>query len=258
MAEEQDAVAEDRSAVAAPARGGARQGAARGLPRGPHPPAVHGGGRCCGSPSLPAAARAVAAAGRVFLAQPHLSADRRRRAGAAAGRAAGRDRPGPAPAAPGLMAAPVVSALLQNAVVWTGEPLQPKLERISPLAGAKRLFSGRALLEFGKSLAKLALVGTALAMLLWPEAPAIVAASRLEAGTVPELARRSRRSHPGPAGAWPRPSSPSPTTGTSTCSSCGRCGCRGARCRTSTSRATAIRTSSSASARCGWSGRGGG
>ena len=58
------------------------------------------------------------------------------------------------------MAAPILSAVLQNAVVWTGDPLQPKLERISPLAGAKRLFSGRALFEFGKSLAKLALVGT--------------------------------------------------------------------------------------------------
>lgn len=81
-----------------------------------------------------------------------------------------------------LMAAPVAAAVLQNAVVWTAEPLRPKLERISPLAGARRLFSLRSLLELAKSLAKVALVGGALGLLLWPEAPAMVAAARLEIG----------------------------------------------------------------------------
>jgi flagellar biosynthetic protein FlhB len=81
-----------------------------------------------------------------------------------------------------LFAAPIVAAALQNAVVWTAEPLQPKLERVSPLAGAKRLFSLRALIELGKSLLKLALVGGALAWLLWPELPRLVASSDLAAG----------------------------------------------------------------------------
>ena len=81
-----------------------------------------------------------------------------------------------------LMAAPVVAAVLQNAVVWTAEPLKPKLERISPLAGAKRLLSLRSLLELAKSLAKVMLVGGALGLLLWPEASAMVAAARLEIG----------------------------------------------------------------------------
>ncbi|MEK0086059.1 EscU/YscU/HrcU family type III secretion system export apparatus switch protein [Benzoatithermus flavus] len=79
-------------------------------------------------------------------------------------------------------AAPVLGAVLQNAVVWTAEPLRPKLERISPLAGAKRLLSLRALLELVKSLAKIGLVGTALLLLLWPERGAILAAGRLEPG----------------------------------------------------------------------------
>jgi flagellar biosynthesis protein FlhB len=81
-----------------------------------------------------------------------------------------------------LLAAPVVAAVLQNAVVWTGEPLQPKLERISPLAGAKRLFSPRSLLELGKSVAKVALVAAGLVLLLWPEVPGMVAAAGLAAG----------------------------------------------------------------------------
>jgi flagellar biosynthetic protein FlhB len=78
-----------------------------------------------------------------------------------------------------LLAAPVAAAVLQNAVVWTAEPLQPKLERISPLAGCKRLFSARALFELGKSLLKLCLVVAALAHLLWPELPRVIAASAL-------------------------------------------------------------------------------
>ncbi|MFL5331952.1 MAG: flagellar biosynthesis protein FlhB [Geminicoccaceae bacterium] len=81
-----------------------------------------------------------------------------------------------------LLAAPIAAAILQNAVVWTSEPLQPKLERISPLAGAKRLFSLRSLLELAKSVAKVLLVGSALSLLLWPEAPAMIASSGLEVG----------------------------------------------------------------------------
>ena len=81
-----------------------------------------------------------------------------------------------------LLAAPIAAAILQNAVVWTGEPLQPKLERISPLAGAKRLFSLRSLVELAKSVAKALLVGGALGLLLWPEAPAMIASSGLEVG----------------------------------------------------------------------------
>ena len=78
-----------------------------------------------------------------------------------------------------LMVAPIAGFALQNAVVWTTTPLQPKLERISPLAGARRLFSRRSLVELLKGIAKLTLVTAALALLLWPELAAIVAASVL-------------------------------------------------------------------------------
>jgi flagellar biosynthesis protein FlhB len=130
----------------------------------------------------PESARAFALAGRVFLAHAHALPS---------------DGPGlarllrevfggfgAALALPFLafLAAPVAATLLQNALVWTAEPLRPKLERVSPLAGAKRLFSARSFVEFGKSLAKLALVTLALYALLRPEAPAIVGSSRLAAG----------------------------------------------------------------------------
>ena len=46
----------------------------------------------------------------------------------------------------------------QTGLAWSMEPLSPRLSRINPLEGAKRIFSRRALFELGKSLVKVALV----------------------------------------------------------------------------------------------------
>lgn len=63
-----------------------------------------------------------------------------------------------------LMAILVVAAIAGNAVqhrlLWTTEPLAPKLNRISLIAGAKRIFSKHALVQFVKGLLKLAIVGS--------------------------------------------------------------------------------------------------
>jgi flagellar biosynthetic protein FlhB len=67
----------------------------------------------------------------------------------------------------------VVAALAGNIVqhrfVWTGESMKPKLSRISPMEGAKRLFSKHALVQFVKGLAKIALVSTVIVAVLAPE-----------------------------------------------------------------------------------------
>lgn len=59
--------------------------------------------------------------------------------------------------------ATVVAALaanfLQNGLVISGEPIVPKLEKISLLKGVKRLFSMRSLVEFIKGLVKITIVG---------------------------------------------------------------------------------------------------
>ncbi len=49
--------------------------------------------------------------------------------------------------------------MIQHRLVWSAEALTPKLSKISPLAGAKRLFSKQALVNFLKGLLKLTLVG---------------------------------------------------------------------------------------------------
>ena len=59
--------------------------------------------------------------------------------------------------------------LVQHRLVWSTEVLAPKLSRVSPGAGAKRLFSSQALANFAKGLVKLIVVGAVLTALLWPE-----------------------------------------------------------------------------------------
>src|SRR3989304_1157859 len=68
-----------------------------------------------------------------------------------------------------LMLAALCGNLIQHQLVWSFESLAPKLSKISPLAGLKRLFSMQALANFAKGLLKLALVGSVLTALMWPE-----------------------------------------------------------------------------------------
>jgi flagellar biosynthetic protein FlhB len=68
-----------------------------------------------------------------------------------------------------LVLAAVVGNMIQHRLVWSVEGLTPKLSKISPLAGMKRLFSTQSLANFGKGIAKLVIVGAVLAVLTWPE-----------------------------------------------------------------------------------------
>jgi flagellar biosynthetic protein FlhB len=68
-----------------------------------------------------------------------------------------------------LALAALFGNVIQHRLIWSVEAITPKFSKISPLAGLKRLFSKQALANFIKGLLKLALVGTVLAALLWPE-----------------------------------------------------------------------------------------
>jgi flagellar biosynthetic protein FlhB len=65
--------------------------------------------------------------------------------------------------------AAICGNMIQHRPVWSFDVLMPKLSRISPAAGAKRLFSRQAVANFVKGLIKLAIVGTAFVALMWPE-----------------------------------------------------------------------------------------
>jgi flagellar biosynthesis protein FlhB len=59
--------------------------------------------------------------------------------------------------------------MIQHRLVWSTDPLKPKFSKISPLAGLKRMFSAQALANFGKGLVKLAVIGSVMVALLWPQ-----------------------------------------------------------------------------------------
>ncbi len=68
-----------------------------------------------------------------------------------------------------LLVAGVGSNLIQHRLVWSSEPLIPKFSKISPMAGAARLFGKQAGANFLKGLFKVIALGTVMVLVLWPE-----------------------------------------------------------------------------------------
>jgi len=68
-----------------------------------------------------------------------------------------------------LVLAALAGNMIQHRLVWSADSLKPKFSKISPLAGLKRLFSSQALANFAKGLIKLAVIGSVLVALLWPQ-----------------------------------------------------------------------------------------
>jgi flagellar biosynthetic protein FlhB len=63
----------------------------------------------------------------------------------------------------------ILANLIQHQPLLSTEPITPKLSKISPMAGAKRLFSMESLVNFGKGLLKISIVGAVVVMVVWPE-----------------------------------------------------------------------------------------
>jgi flagellar biosynthetic protein FlhB len=81
----------------------------------------------------------------------------------------------------GLVAvAGLAAGLLQHPLVFTTETLGPKFERISPMAGAKRILGLEALFQFGKGLAKMAVVGVVVGTVLWRDRDRLEVFARLD------------------------------------------------------------------------------
>jgi flagellar biosynthetic protein FlhB len=68
-----------------------------------------------------------------------------------------------------ILAAALIGALIQHKPLWTTKPLAPKLSRISPMGGFKRLFGKEGWINFAKGLAKIVMVGTVVSVVLWGE-----------------------------------------------------------------------------------------
>src|SRR4029077_13491758 len=68
-----------------------------------------------------------------------------------------------------LALAAIAGNMVQHRLGWSGGSLKPKLSKISPAAGAKRIFGKQAAANFGKGLFKVAALGAVMTAVLWPE-----------------------------------------------------------------------------------------
>ncbi len=79
-----------------------------------------------------------------------------------------------------LLLAGVAGGAVQHRPLWSLEPLKPKLSRLSPLAGAKRVLGREALIQFTKGLLKIGIVGAIAGAVLWNERERLDAFARLD------------------------------------------------------------------------------
>lgn len=68
-----------------------------------------------------------------------------------------------------LVVLAVLSSLVQHGPLIAAESLKPKLEKISPAKGFKRMFSSRSIMEFVKGILKMVIVGSVAALVMIPE-----------------------------------------------------------------------------------------
>ncbi|MGZ0188553.1 MAG: flagellar biosynthesis protein FlhB [Alphaproteobacteria bacterium] len=87
-----------------------------------------------------------------------------------------------APLAALFMVAAFGAGVIQNGFLFSAESLKPTLDKISPLAGIKRMFSMKSLAEFAKGILKLIIVGSIAAAVVMPEMLAVETLAGLAAG----------------------------------------------------------------------------
>ncbi len=83
-----------------------------------------------------------------------------------------------------LVLAAIAGNVIQHRFVWSGEALKPKFSKISPMAGAKRIFGKQAAANFAKGLFKVMALGAVMTAVLWPERARLDAMVRLDPNTL--------------------------------------------------------------------------
>lgn len=72
-----------------------------------------------------------------------------------------------------FIAAALLAGLVQTGMLFAPDRIKPKLEKISPMKGFKRLFSSQSVTEFTKGILKLAIVGAISTLVMLPELDSI-------------------------------------------------------------------------------------
>lgn len=86
-----------------------------------------------------------------------------------------------------ILLAAALAGTVQNGLIFSAETIKPKLEKLSLIKGAKRLFSSRSIVEFAKGIAKIAIVSAVLVVLVWPEVSLIPNITGMSLGQVLHL-----------------------------------------------------------------------
>lgn len=81
------------------------------------------------------------------------------------------------------LVAGVAANFFQVGFLFTSEAIQPKLEKINPISGFKRIFSMRAIVEMLKSILKIGFVGIVTFTVLWKRMDEILVLSQKPIGT---------------------------------------------------------------------------
>src|ERR1700716_1718832 len=83
-----------------------------------------------------------------------------------------------------LALAAIAGNLVQHRLGWSGESLKTKFSKISPGAGAKRIFGKQAAANFAKGLFKVMALGAVMTAILWPERHRLEALVRFDPAAI--------------------------------------------------------------------------
>ncbi len=79
-----------------------------------------------------------------------------------------------------VVAVAIGSSVALGGIAFSGEAILPKLSKLNPLKGLKRIFSAKGVVELFKALAKFLLVGGATALVLWWSLDEFLGLGRME------------------------------------------------------------------------------
>jgi flagellar biosynthetic protein FlhB len=88
-----------------------------------------------------------------------------------------------------ILVAGLAAGTIQNGIIITTEQIQPKLSNIGFKRGFKKMFSSRSLADFLKGILKLAVVGTVVGLIVWPDRNDVLVIPTMEVQDMLDLVR---------------------------------------------------------------------
>ncbi len=81
----------------------------------------------------------------------------------------------------------LIGHLVQSMPLWTAEKIKPKLSKLSPISGVKRIFSMQGLMNLVKAVLKLLAAAAAVFVAVWPNRHVLIKAGEMDVAALPGL-----------------------------------------------------------------------